>query len=72
MGVKNEIAPKGMEFKPTEFRIGGKYSTIIRGQASCTLEFKFKIITYYRQLNLNAMTTLAKKGQLLIKNYRIL
>ena len=28
MGVKNEIAPKGMEFKPTEFRIGGKYSTI--------------------------------------------
>lgn len=25
---KNEIAPKGMEFKPTEFRIGGKYSTI--------------------------------------------
>jgi len=29
MGVKNEIAPKGMEFKPTEFRIGGKYSTII-------------------------------------------
>lgn len=29
MNVKNEIAPKGMEFKPTEFRIGGKYSTII-------------------------------------------
>ena len=29
MKVKNEIAPKGMEFKPTEFRIGGKYSTII-------------------------------------------
>ena len=29
MGVKNELAPKGMEFKPTEFRIGGKYSTII-------------------------------------------
>ncbi len=27
--MKNEIAPKGMEFKPTEFRIGGKYSTII-------------------------------------------
>ncbi len=26
---KSEIAPKGMEFKPTEFRIGGKYSTII-------------------------------------------
>lgn len=26
---KNAIAPKGMEFKPTEFRIGGKYSTII-------------------------------------------
>ena len=26
---KNEIATKGMEFKPTEFRIGGKYSTII-------------------------------------------
>ncbi len=26
---KNEIAPKGMEFKPTEFRIGGKYSTIM-------------------------------------------
>lgn len=29
MSIKNEIAPKGMEFKPTEFRIGGKYSTII-------------------------------------------
>ncbi len=29
MNNKNEIAPKGMEFKPTEFRIGGKYSTII-------------------------------------------
>ncbi len=29
MDIKNEIAPKGMEFKPTEFRIGGKYSTII-------------------------------------------
>ncbi len=29
MNLKNEIAPKGMEFKPTEFRIGGKYSTII-------------------------------------------
>ena len=29
MNFKNEIAPKGMEFKPTEFRIGGKYSTII-------------------------------------------
>ena len=26
---KNEIAPKGMEFRPTDFRIGGKYSTII-------------------------------------------
>lgn len=26
---KNEIAPRGMEFKPTEFRIGGKYSTIL-------------------------------------------
>ena len=29
MALKDEIAPKGMEFKPTEFRIGGKYSTII-------------------------------------------
>ncbi len=29
MSTKSEIAPKGMEFKPTEFRIGGKYSTII-------------------------------------------
>ena len=28
MALKNEIAPKGMEFKSTEFRIGGKYSTI--------------------------------------------
>ena len=26
---KSEIAPKGMEFKPTEFRIGGKFSTIM-------------------------------------------
>ncbi len=29
MNLKSEVAPKGMEFKPTEFRIGGKYSTII-------------------------------------------
>ncbi len=29
MNLKSEIAPRGMEFKPTEFRIGGKYSTII-------------------------------------------
>ena len=29
MALKNELAPKGMEFKTTEFRIGGKYSTII-------------------------------------------
>jgi len=29
MNLKSEIAPKGMDFKPTEFRIGGKYSTII-------------------------------------------
>lgn len=27
--LKSEIAPKGMEFKPTEFVIGGKYSTIM-------------------------------------------
>lgn len=29
MSLKSEIAPRGMEFKPTEFRIGNKYSTII-------------------------------------------
>ena len=29
MALKSEIAPRGMEFKATEFRIGGKYSTII-------------------------------------------
>ncbi|MEG1312940.1 MAG: ATP-binding protein [Bacilli bacterium] len=28
MKLKSEIAPKGMEFKPTEFVLGGKYSTI--------------------------------------------
>lgn len=27
--IKSEIAPKGMEFKPTEFMLGGKYSTIL-------------------------------------------
>ena len=27
--LKSEIAPRGMEFKPTEFVIGGKYSTIL-------------------------------------------
>ena len=27
--LKNEVAPKGMEFKPTEFVLGGKYSTIL-------------------------------------------
>lgn len=29
MAIKSEIAPRGMEFKPTEFMIGGKYSTIL-------------------------------------------
>ncbi len=29
MNIKSEIAPRGMEFKPTEFRIGNKYCTII-------------------------------------------
>ena len=29
MKIKSEIAPKGMEFKPTEFVLGGKYSTIM-------------------------------------------
>jgi energy-coupling factor transporter ATP-binding protein EcfA2 len=29
MGIKSEVAPRGMEFKTTEFRIGGKYSTIM-------------------------------------------
>ena len=29
MAMKSEIAPRGMEFKPTEFMIGGKYSTIL-------------------------------------------
>ena len=27
--LKSEIAPKGIEFKTTEFVIGGKYSTIL-------------------------------------------
>ena len=27
--IKSEIAPKGMEFKPTEFTLGGKYCTIM-------------------------------------------
>ena len=27
--LKSELAPKGMEFKPTEFIIGGKYATIM-------------------------------------------
>lgn len=29
MKFKSEIAPKGIEFKPTEFNIGGKYCTIL-------------------------------------------
>ena len=29
MSLKAEISPKGMEFKPTEFMIGGKYCTIM-------------------------------------------
>lgn len=29
MKLKTEVAPKGMEFKPTEFVLGGKYSTIL-------------------------------------------
>lgn len=28
MKLKSEIAPKGMEFRPTDFVLGGKYSTI--------------------------------------------
>ena len=29
MSLKSEVAPKGMEFKPTEFTLGGKYCTIM-------------------------------------------
>ena len=29
MALKSEIAPKGIEFKPTEFRLGDKYSTLL-------------------------------------------
>ncbi len=29
MALKSEIAPKGIEFKPTEFLISGKYATIL-------------------------------------------
>ncbi len=29
MKLKSELAPKGMEFKPTEFRLGGKYNTVL-------------------------------------------
>ena len=29
MGLKSEVSPKGMEFKPTEFLISGKYCTIM-------------------------------------------
>ena len=29
MKIKSEIAPKGMEFKPTEFTLAGKYCTIL-------------------------------------------
>ena len=29
MAIKSEVAPKGMEFKPTDFLISGKYSTIM-------------------------------------------
>ena len=29
MNLKNEIAPKGLQFKPTEFIISGKYATIL-------------------------------------------
>ena len=29
MAFKSEVAPKGIEFKPTEFRLGGKYCSIM-------------------------------------------
>ena len=29
MNIKSEIAPKGMEFRPTKFRLGDKYCTIL-------------------------------------------
>lgn len=29
MSLKSELAPKGLDFKPTEFRIGDKYATIM-------------------------------------------
>ena len=28
MNLKSQLAPKGIEFKPTEFMISGKYCTI--------------------------------------------
>ena len=29
MNLKSELAPKGLNFKPTEFMISGKYATIL-------------------------------------------
>ena len=29
MNIKSQLAPKGIEFKPTEFVISGKYCTIL-------------------------------------------
>jgi len=39
MNIKSELAPKGMEFSPTEFRIGDKYATI------------FTVVGYSRYIN---------------------
>ena len=39
MNIKSEIAPKGIEFRPTMFRLGDKYCTIL------------SIISYPRTIN---------------------
>lgn len=47
MALKAEVAPKGMEFKPTEFMISGKYCTIMT------------IVTYPKQIGVGYLSDIS-------------
>ena len=61
MNLKSEIAPKGLDFKPSEFRISDKYATILT------------IISYPKNINVGYLSNLTSIGgvKIVIKNIPI-
>ena len=61
MNLKSEIAPKGLDFKPSEFRISDKYATILT------------IISYPKNISVGYLSNLTSIGgvKIVIKNIPI-